>query len=115
MNDVNPRDAKLIQYLNEAYAKEKELERALEAHIQMTTRAPYRKRLQDHLRETKSHADAVSRRIRQLGGSAEEIELPGPGVVADAAGLGASVVQQATAVVKGGMHAVRGTSEQEKM
>src|SRR4051794_2448556 len=115
MNDVNPRDAKLIQYLNEAYSKEKELERALEGHIQMTTRAPYRKRLQDHLRETKSHASTVSRRIKQLGGTAEEMSVPGPGVVADAAGVGASVVQQAAAVVKGGMHAVRGTSEPEKM
>ncbi len=115
MKDVNPRDAKLIQYLNEAYAKEKELERALEGHIQMTTRAPYKKRLQDHLRETKSHATTVSRRIKQLGGTAEEISMPGPGVVAAAAGVGASVVQQATAVVKGGVHAVRGTSEPEKM
>ena len=33
MTDVNARDAKLIQYLNEAYGKEKELEHALEAHI----------------------------------------------------------------------------------
>ncbi len=115
MTDPNPRDAKLIQYLNEAYAKEKELERALEGHIQMTTRAPYKKRLQDHLRETKSHATTVSRRIKQLGGKAEEVPVPGPGLVAGAAGKGASVVQQAAAVVKGGVHAVRGTSEPEKM
>jgi ferritin-like metal-binding protein YciE len=115
MTDTNPRDAKLIQYLNEAYAKEKELERALEGHIQMTTRAPYKKRLQDHLRETKSHATTVSRRIKQLGGKAEAVSVPGPGVVSEAAGVGASVVQQATAVVKGGVHAVRGTSEPEKM
>src|SRR3954469_1975547 len=115
MADTNPRDAKLIQYLNEAYAKEKELERALAGHIQMTTRAPYKKRLQDHLRETKSHATIVSRRIKQLGGKAEEVPVPGPGVVARAAGRGASVVQQAAAVVKGGVHAVRGTSEPEKM
>src|SRR3954469_12860988 len=115
MADTNPRDAKLIQYLNEAYAKEKELERALAGHIQMTTRAPYKKRLQDHLRETKSHATTVSRRIKQLGGKAEEVPVPGPGVVAEAAGVGASVVQQAAAVVKGGVHAVRGTSEPEKM
>jgi len=115
MNDLNPRDAKIVQYLNEAYAKEKELERALDGHIGMTTRAPYRKRLQDHLRETKRHADVVSRRIKQLGGTAEENSLPGPGVTSDAAGLGASVVQQATAAVKGVGHMVRGTSDQEKM
>ena len=41
----NARDTKLIQYLNEAYGKEKELETALEAHIAMTTRTPYKKRL----------------------------------------------------------------------
>ena len=46
MAELTARDAKLIQYLNEAYGKEKQLETALEAHIAMTTRAPYRKRLQ---------------------------------------------------------------------
>jgi ferritin-like metal-binding protein YciE len=113
MTDVNARDAKLIQYLNEAYGKEKELERALEGHIQMTTRAPYRKRLQEHLRETKSHANVVSRRIKQLGGRAEE--APGPAVIAGAAGRGRSVVHQAAALAKGAAQAVRGTGEQEKM
>ena len=39
------KQAKLVQYLSEAYAKEKELETALQAHIGMTTRKPYRKRL----------------------------------------------------------------------
>ena len=36
------RDTKLIQYLNEAYGKKKELETALQAHIAMTTRRPTR-------------------------------------------------------------------------
>ena len=35
MSEPEIRDAKLIQYLNEAYGKEKELETALEAHIRM--------------------------------------------------------------------------------
>ena len=35
------RDTKLVQYLSEAYAKEKELEGALEAHVAMTTRKAY--------------------------------------------------------------------------
>src|ERR687898_295063 len=34
-DDLNARDSKLIQYLNEAYGKEKELETALQAHIKM--------------------------------------------------------------------------------
>ena len=35
--EVNARDAKLIQYLNEAHTKERQLEQALQAHIAMTT------------------------------------------------------------------------------
>ena len=61
MADPNARDTKLIQYLNEAYGKEKELETALQAHIAMTTKAPYKKRLQEHLKETKGHAREVKR------------------------------------------------------
>ncbi len=45
MADLNERDTKLVQYLNEAYGKERELETSLEAHIAMTTKAPYTKRL----------------------------------------------------------------------
>jgi ferritin-like metal-binding protein YciE len=106
--DQNTRDAKLVQYLNEAYGKEKELETALEAHIGMTTRAPYKKRLQQHLRETKVHARTVERRIKQLGGKAEVLPVPGGSTVAGAA-------SKAIAAAKGPLHALRGTGEQEKM
>ena len=40
--EPNARDAKLIQYLNESYGKEKQLETALQAHISLTTRPPYK-------------------------------------------------------------------------
>jgi ferritin-like metal-binding protein YciE len=50
------REAKLIQYLNEAYGKEKELETALKAHISMTSRDAYKKRLREHLKETSAQA-----------------------------------------------------------
>jgi ferritin-like metal-binding protein YciE len=68
----------MVQYLNEAYGKERHLEQALQAHIGLTTRANYRKRLQEHLRETKRHGDRVERRIKQLGGSAETAPASGP-------------------------------------
>ena len=42
MTDPNERDAKLIQYLSEAYGKERELEVALQVDIAMTTKAPRR-------------------------------------------------------------------------
>jgi ferritin-like metal-binding protein YciE len=113
--DPNARDAKLIQYLNEAYGKERQLETALEAHISMTTRATYKKRLQQHLSETKAHARQVERRIRQLGGKAEVAELPGPDRLTQAAGRVVGGAQRAAAAAVGPLHAIRGTGEQEKL
>jgi ferritin-like metal-binding protein YciE len=113
---TNARDTKLIQYLNEAYGKEKELETALEAHIAMTTKAPYKKRLQEHLRETKGHARGVERRIKQLGGKAEAGPISsGPDVVTGAATGITSVASKAVAAAQGPLHAIRGTGEAEKM
>lgn len=100
MADLNERDAKLVQYLSEAYGKERELESALEAHIAMTTKAPYKKRLKQHLKETKSHAKQVQRRIKQLGGGTQTAQ---------------AVVGKVTAAAKGPLHAIRGSGEQEKM
>jgi ferritin-like metal-binding protein YciE len=113
MAEQTMRDIKLVQYLNEAYGKEKELETALQAHIGMTTKAPYKKRLQEHLRETKSHARQVERRIKQLGGRAEIVPAPGP--VGEAASAVSAAASKAVAAAKGPLHALRGTGENEKM
>ena len=115
MPELNARDAKLIQYLNEAYGKERELETALQAHIALTTRDAYSKRLKDHLKETKQQAKGLERRIKQLGGKAEAVPAPGPDVVAGAAGAVQSVANKAVAAAKGPLHAIRGTSEPETM
>jgi ferritin-like metal-binding protein YciE len=111
-DEVNAKDAKLLQYLNEAYGKEKQLETALQAHIGMTTRAPYKKRLQQHLRETKDHARQVERRIKKLGGTPEAGNLPGPDAVTETV---ANVAGRAVALAQGPIHALRGTGEAEKM
>jgi ferritin-like metal-binding protein YciE len=97
-------EAKLIQYLNEAYSKEKELETALEAHIPLATRATYRKRLQQHLQETKRHGRDVERRIKQLGGNG----------TAEIAATVQATAAKALALAQGPLHAVRGTSEAER-
>ncbi len=115
MAEPNVRDTKLIQYLNEAYGKEKELEVALQAHIAMTTKPPYKKRLKEHLKETKAHARAVQRRIKQLGGKAEAVSVPGPDSVGEAASKVAEVASKGLAAAKGPLHAIRGTGENEKM
>jgi ferritin-like metal-binding protein YciE len=99
------RDAKLLQYLNEAYGKERELETALQAHIGMTTKKPYARRLREHLTETKDHARQLERRIKSIGGH-------GPARVQSVAG---QAVGQAKSLAKGPLHMVRGTGEAEKM
>jgi ferritin-like metal-binding protein YciE len=100
MADMNERDAKLVQYLSEAYGKERELETSLQAHIEMTKKAPYKKRLKDHLKETKRHAKELERRIKKLGGGGQTLQ---------------TVVGKAMAAAKGPLHMVRGEGEQEKM
>ena len=115
MKGLNARDAKLVKYLNEAFGKERQLEQALSAHIGLTTRPNYRKRLEQHLRETKRHGDRVARRIKQLGGRAETVAMPGPDAFTEAAEAGMSLAQRALAMARGPLHAVRGTSEPEKM
>jgi len=115
-DDLTARDAKLVQYLNEAYGKEKQLETALEADAKMAGgRATYRKRLQDHLKETKAQARALERRIKQLGGKAEAAHLPGPDVVSGAASKAAAAASKAAAAAKAPVHALRGTGEAEKL
>ena len=114
MAEVKAREAKLIQYLNEAYGTEKRLETALTAHITMATRAPYKKRLQQHLTETKRHGREVSKRIKQLGGTAEEVSAPGPEALAGAAQTVVGAAQRAAALAQGPLHALRGTGAAEK-
>jgi ferritin-like metal-binding protein YciE len=115
-DELSTRDAKLIQYLNEAYGKEKELETALQAHIKMTKRPPYKKRLQDHLKETKAQAKGLERRIKQLGGKAERgpVSVPGPAAAAEAATAVTAAATKTLAAAKGPIHALRGTGEAEK-
>src|SRR4051794_1620241 len=115
-DELSTRDAKLIQYLNEAYGKEKELETALQAHIKMAKRPPYKKRLQDHLKETKAQSKGLERRIKALGGKAERapVPVPGPQAAVEAATAVTAAATKAMSAAKGPLHALRGTGEAEK-
>ena len=95
MTDLNERDAKLVQWLNEAHAKEAELEADLTAHIALTEKKAYKKRLQQHLKETKDHKRRVASRVKKLGGSATSgPSLHGvPNVVGEAAGKTVAAVK----------------------
>lgn len=114
MAELSAGSTKLIQYLNEAYALEKHLETALQAHVAMTTKATYKKRLKEHLSETKRHGREVKQRIKALGGTAETVSAPGPEPIAEAAQTVLSGVQKAVAFAQGPLHTLRGTGEQEK-
>jgi ferritin-like metal-binding protein YciE len=99
---LNERDTKLVQWLNEAHAKEAELEADLKAHIALTKKQSYKNRLREHLKETRDHKRSVARRIKKLGGTALTTrDVRGvPKVVGEAAG-------KAVAGVKGQVGAAR--------
>ncbi|TMK38646.1 MAG: DUF892 family protein [Actinobacteria bacterium] len=119
MAEVSARNAKLIQYLTEAYGKERQLETALEAHIGLTNKASYRRRLQDHLKETKQHAREVERRIKALGGAVDGLNIPVPDRVSELASevvlRGVTVAQKGMALAQGPIHALRGAEDRERM
>jgi ferritin-like metal-binding protein YciE len=94
--DLNVRDLKLVQWLNEAYAKEAELEADLTAHIALTQKDSYKKRLRAHLTETRDHKRKVAARIKKLGRKA----TAGPAIPGVPEAVG-EVAGKAVAAVKG--------------
>lgn len=92
---MNERDEKLVEWLGEAHSKEAELEADLAAHIGLTKKDSYKKRLRQHLTETRAHKRKVAARIKKLGGS------PGPGPNVPGGGVIGEVAGKAVAAVKG--------------
>jgi ferritin-like metal-binding protein YciE len=88
--ELNERDTKLVQWLNEAHVKETELETALAGHVGLTQKAAYKKRLQQHLKETREHKRAVARRIKALA----------PQAVGSAAGKAMAAVKSQVAAAR---------------
>jgi ferritin-like metal-binding protein YciE len=97
MAELNERDAKLVQWLQEAHAKESELEADLTAHIGLTQKQSYKNRLRKHLTETRDHKRRVASRIKQLGGSVD----------GSVAGAVTGVAGKTVAVVKGQVGVMR--------
>jgi len=114
VTDLPSGTTKLVQYLNEAYGSERRLEVTLQSHLGQASRRTYKNRLRDHLTETKRHGRDVSRRIKQLGGTAETIDMPGPEVLGGVAQRAVAGAQRAVALAQGPMHTLRGTGEEEK-
>jgi ferritin-like metal-binding protein YciE len=98
---LNQRDAKLVRWLGEAHGKEAELEADLTAHISLTEKKAYKKRLQQHLKETRDHKRRVAARIKQLGGPT------GQSLIAATGSAVGEVAGKTVAAVKGQVGAAR--------
>ena len=98
---------KIVQYLNEAHASEQALTRVLQSQIAMTPSGSYRKGLEKHLEETRSHTERVEHRLRALGEGGNPWQF-GLGVIE-------SVVGQAVALTKTPFDLVRGSGGEEKV
>jgi ferritin-like metal-binding protein YciE len=98
---------KLVQYLIEARAMEQALVRTLQAHAAMTPSGPYRSLLERHLRETRDHAERISRRLADLG--------RGQSVAESLYDAGQRLAGQLLAVGKAPLDLLRGASGEEKL
>jgi ferritin-like metal-binding protein YciE len=92
---LNERDTKLVSWLSEAHGKEAELETDLTAHIALTQKPAYKKRLQQHLKETRDHKRRVAARIKQLGGPT------GQNLISATSNLMGEITGKTVAAVKG--------------
>jgi ferritin-like metal-binding protein YciE len=92
---LNERDTKLVRWLSEAHGKEAELETDLTAHIALTQKPAYKKRLQQHLKETRDHKRRVAARIKQLGGPT------GQNLISATSNLMGEITGKTVAAVKG--------------
>ena len=99
--------AKVLQYLDEAHAHEHALVSVLTSQIAMAPRGTYRSALECHLRETRDHADRVSRRRKALGG--------GTGPLGSIVGLAETVAGQVLALSKTPLDLLRGSGGEEKI
>jgi ferritin-like metal-binding protein YciE len=104
---MNQAKQKIVQYLNEAHGMEEALVRILQSQIAITPRGGYRNGLESHLLETRSHAERVQKRLRQLGHGSNPLML---GI-----GLLQSVLGQTLALGKAPLDLVRGEGGEEKI
>ncbi len=116
MSDTPTRDAKHVPFLNEAYAKEKQLEMSLQSHADMTTRDDYAKRLKDHLKEPKSHATQLARAASSSSaGAPRRSRYRDPKGLRPDGGERLRDAGKAKAAAQAPLQAIRGAGEQEKM
>jgi ferritin-like metal-binding protein YciE len=100
-------EQKLTQYLIEARAMEHALVRVLQAQIAMTPRGSYRSALEDHLGETRQHAERLGERLRGVDAGSNPLTT----VVQ----LWEDVLGQTVALSKVPLDLLRGSGGEEKV
>jgi ferritin-like metal-binding protein YciE len=106
---VSSYEQKIVQYLEEAHATEVALIRVQQSQIAMTPRGSTRTAIEEHLEETRGHAERVRDRINAL-----QTRTRGNPLQAWM-GLTEAVVGQALALGKAPLDLVRGASGEEKV
>lgn len=99
----------LVQYLREAHAMELGLVRVLQSQIAVAPRGPHRSALQDHLDETRSHAQRVGTRLEHV-----ERDQRG-GLVSTGLDLVQGIAGQVLALSKTPLDLARGHGRDEKI
>jgi ferritin-like metal-binding protein YciE len=100
-------EQKITQYLDEAHSMEVALVNELQAQIAMTPRGSYRNALEDHLDETREHAERVAKRLKELGYGSNPIQLAGSAAQ--------KIIGQALSLGKAPLSLVRGSGGEEKI
>jgi ferritin-like metal-binding protein YciE len=100
-------EQKVLQYLGEARATEQALVRVLQSQIAMTPRGAYRTALEQHLDQTRKHAERVGERLEELGMGSTPLKA--------AAGAVRSAAGQMLAVGKTPVDLLRGSGGEEKV
>lgn len=100
-------EKKVVQYLGEAHASEQALVRVLQSQIAMTPRGAYRTALDQHLTQTRDHAERVGVRVRELGDARNPLM--------SAVGAVEGVVGQVLALAKTPVDLLRGSGGEEKV
>jgi ferritin-like metal-binding protein YciE len=106
---VSSYEQKVVQYLEEAHATEVALIRVLQSQVAMTPKGSTRAAIEQHLDETRKHAERVRSRIGELQSASRGNPLQAW------VGLTETVVGQALALAKAPLDLVRGTSGEEKV
>lgn len=103
---MSQHEKKVVKLLSEAHANELALIQTLEAHKRIAPEGPYRDRIDQHIDETRNHAERVQRRLDQLGATKNPVEA---GVA-----LVHSFIQSTLAMAKAPVDMVRGSFNVEE-